>query len=311
MSAPLVICTNVITFPTFDDFYSKLKDLKFEFDPSALSLPTMPSPLFPTINSPDLYIANLATQLSISTFLNFIKAALQPMMNFLGMVLEFPVVPILNLTLDDLLNGFDMQALIQRLQDVLPNLTIPLLPDPLLLTISIPEYEIVEKIHALINAYCGNLITFAMGIINAVKDKLAVKPFKFIVDFPGIPEIPTSFEDLLALVYPLLGVENLQELIEKYKNKLNNLPSLSSLLMELEIPGLPDLNFIIPDPLFVDLSILEIEIIEISKNFYMSIMSACTMIIKRFCDKITNFISFTFPTICIPIPRLPNLPTLA
>ena len=52
------------------------------------------------------------------------------MINFLGSVIAFPVVPILELSIDDLINGFDMNALIERFKTQLLNIKVPFLPDP-------------------------------------------------------------------------------------------------------------------------------------------------------------------------------------
>jgi hypothetical protein len=296
------ICTPVLSLPSFESYLSQLRGLKLQFDPSALQFPTMPSPLFPNFISPDIFIAKLASQFSTMTFLNFIKAALSPMMKFLGMVVQFPAVPILNLTLDDLINGFDMNALINNLYSTLLNLRIPLLPDPLLPAIDFPQYNILEKVHALINAYCGNLLTFATSIISSVIDKLGKKPFNFIVNFPGIPAFPTTFEELMAPIFAFLGAANLEEFIAKFK--LGNIPSLSSLFMSIKFPGFLAMNLVLPDPLFESLSFPQIEIAEMAKNYYNAIMNAAANIIKQFCDAVSNFISFAFPTVCFTIPTL-------
>ena len=300
----ITICTPVISFPTFEQYLNQLKNFKLEFDPALLRMPTMPYPLFPHLHSPDFYISKLASQLSVSTFLNFIKAALQPMINFLGSVIAFPVVPILELSIDDLINGFDMNALIERFKAQLLNIKVPFLPDPLFPGINFPEYEIVEKIHALITQYCGNLIAFANGIISAVIDKLGKNPFKFVVSFPGFPTLPTSFEELLAPIFAAFDAIN----VEQFLAKIGNL-SLSSIFQMIKFPGIPLMNLVIPDPFFESIKIPQLELIEMAKNYYMAIMNVCTALIKEFCDKITQFISFAFPTICITIPSI-SVPTI-
>lgn len=296
------ICTDCITLPNFSNYYDQLVESKKEFDPSALSLPTMPSPLFSTITNPDIFISNLASQLSVNTFLNFIKAALEPLMTFVGAALDsLPKVPILNLSLDDLINGFDIDSLVEKYKST--DLSAPLLPDPLLPTASIPEYDVVQKIQSLINTYCGNLITFATGIIDSVIDKLSKKPFNFTATFPELPELPTSFGDLMESAYAKIGAFSLDDMVEKYKSSgESSLPSLSSLFMGLGFPGLPNLNFAIPDPMFEEVSMPELEIAEIAKNYYMALVNACGAYIEQFCDLVKNFISFSFPTICVPIP---------
>lgn len=297
----LEICTPCASFPNFSNYYEQLVGMKREFDPSALSLPTMPSPLFSTISNPDLFISNLASQLTITSFLNFIKAALEPLMNFVGSALSLiPKVPILDISLDDLINGFDIDSLVEKYKSI--ELNAPLLPDPILTSASIPEYDVVQKIQSLINTYCGNLITFTTGIITSVIDKLSKKPFNFTATFPTLPELPTSFDDIMNSVYTSIGAFSLEDMIEKYKSNDLSLPSLSSLFMGIGFPGLPNLNFVIPDPIFEEVSMPELEISEIAKNYYLALINACGSYIEQFCDLVKNFISFSFPTICVPIP---------
>lgn len=297
------ICTSVITFPSFNDYYEKLADLKLKFDPSALSLPTLPSPLFANLNSPDLYVSNLASQLSATTFLNFIKAALEPLMTFIGNALDsIPKVPYLNLSLDDLINGFDINNLIKRL----PSFSVPLLPDPLLANIEIPEYNLVQKVVTLINSYCSSLLTFATGIIDSVINKLSKKPFNFAVSFPGLPTLPGSFDELIAPIYAKIGAFDVEGMIEKYTAKLS-LPSLPQVFMSTPFAGLDDLNFSVPDPLFKGFSSPAIEISELAKNYYQSLVNACGALIQKFCDAVSNFISFSFPTVCVPVPTIDGI----
>lgn len=299
------ICTPVTSLPNFSNYYNQLIGKKIEFDPSALSLPTMPSPFLPTISNPDLYISNLCSQLSVNTFFNFIKAALEPLMNFVGVALNsIPKVPILNLSLDDVINGFDINSLIDKYSSI--NFSAPLLPDPLLPNFSIPEYEVVQKIQSLINSYCGNLITFTTSIINLVIDKLSKKPFQFTATFPTLPELPTSFDGLMAPIYASVGSFSLEDMISKYTSDELSLPSLSQVFTLVGFPGLSNLNFSVPDPFFEDLSAPDIEITELAKNYYNSAINACGSYIEIFCDSVKNFIPFSFPTVCVPIPSLPT-----
>ena len=285
------MATNVICaptqFPTFNDFFNQLSGLKLKFDPN-IHLPTMPSPLFANINMPSLHKVNLAAELVLNQFLNWIMAVIQPMMNFVGAI-PFPVIPILGLTLPDLLAGFDMAALVARFRNALSGLTVPSLPDPLMPSINAPDFEVVTKIQALIRDYCVALITMVTSLIDMVISKLGKKPFNFGVSFPALPNIPTSFAGLMALfAIPDFG-------------SLHGL-NIADFFSNLSLPGFPGLNFAIPSPFFGDVSVPEIEFVEIMKNMFMAMVMWCAAKIGDFCALVSRFISFSLPTVCVPVP---------
>lgn len=313
-------------FPTMDSIYAMIKDINIPFDPRipslpSFSIPSMPSPMYSKICMPDFQKSILATEMATAQFMNWIKAAFDPIISFLGISFTFPSIPYLNIGLPDLLNpSFDISKLIPSL----PDFKVPTLPDPLMPGLTIPEVDRVAQVQALIQMYSSNLLASLTSLISAVVDKLGKKPFSFNIAMPVIPTLPTDFDSLMAPVLAFSGFQSIDDMMARMKTpnvpsgdpnlpfidsltgKLTNaqLPSLEKLMSGITIPGFPDLNLAVPDDLFGNFKNPEASLMQMSKNLYQSMSMAALAVIKRFCDAISNFISFSFPKICIPIPTI-------
>lgn len=292
-----------VELPSYDSIYNLIKDINIPFDPKLpglpkFALPSVPTPMFPSLSMPDFQKTVLATELLVAQFFNWIKAAFDPIISFLGIAFEFPKIPVLNLSLPDLvMPNFDITALLAHL----PNFSVPMLPDPIFSGMKIPEIEALAKVQALIQAYMGTLLTALTSLISAVVDKLGKKPFRFNIAMPQIPTLPTSFDDLMLPIYALLGVADLHSLLAKLKNP--NF-SLAALMSGISLPGFPNLNLLVPDPMFGKFANPHLSIMQMSKNLYAAMANAALTIVKQFCDAVKRFISFSFPKICIPVPTI-------
>lgn len=304
--------------PTYESIQLMLKDINVPFDPRipnlpSFSLPSVPTPMYANLSIPEFQKASLITEMMTAQFMNWIKAAFDPIIGFLGIAFEFPKIPYLNISLPDLLNpDFNIASLIPRLPEfALPTFdmsslipSVPTLPDPLLPNMKIPELELVAKVQALIQAYSGTLLTSLTALISQVVDKLGRRPFNFGIDMPAIPTMPTDFGSLMAPVLALYGVPTVEALLTKIKTPGLALLSIEAMMSGMSIPGFPDLNLAVPSPLFGSFNNPQLAIMQMSRNLYASMSNAALAIVKRFCDAIKNFIDFSFPKICIPVPSI-------
>jgi hypothetical protein len=292
-------------FPTYDSVYNLIKDIDIPFSPKLpniplFGIPSIPVPIYANLCIPDFEKSLLATEMLGFQFMNWILAAFNPIISFLGIAFEFPKVPYLNISLLDLVNpNFDLAALIPTL----PNFSAPMLPNPVLPHMVVPQVELLAKAQALIQNYMGTLIQSITGLIQLVVNKLGKNPFNFVIAMPIIPALPTDFNSLMSYVYTLIGVPNLESLISKLKIPDVNF-SIENIMSSISIPAFLDLNLSVRDPIFGKFNNPQMKIMQMSKNLHMAMGNAALSIIKKFCDAVSRFISFSFPTMCIPVPTI-------
>jgi len=128
-----------------------------------------------------------------------------------------------------------------------------------------PEFEGVAKVQALIANYCTTLLTSLTGILDSVIGKLNAKPFQLGLSMPTLPTIPTDFEGLMLTV--------------------------------------PSLNISLPDPIFGDFRNPSMEMLELSKNYYIALVSKIGKIIDDFVQTFAGVIGgWTAPCACVSVP---------
>ena len=143
------VCSPV-TLPTFDDFKFQLQDIHMQFGINfeGFSLPTLPTPLYADLKCPDMNINDMACQMVLAQFLEWIKAVIDPIMSVVGAI-PWPTIPTIGITLPDI-PSFDFNSLALSLRASFPDLSafsVPLLPTPLLATMNVPSFEITTNTH--------------------------------------------------------------------------------------------------------------------------------------------------------------------
>lgn len=252
-----------MTFPSFDSIYDQIKGLKLSFDPSMPSLPTMPQPMFPNMHMPELQAPNLSFSIMCNQVLKWFEAIIGKLTSFLGSTFTFPDIPHINLKLPDLFSGnLNWDGLLGKI----PDLKLPSLPDPMLPNMSMPEFERLAKLQALILDYMSTLMTSLVGIVESVVAKLNLKPFELGLSMPSLPSplLPISFESLM-----------------------------------LNMPSLPTL----PSPLFGNISAPTVEMLEKAKNYFLHMVSFVGKKIDDFVASIASYIGgWTPPFVCVDVP---------
>lgn len=315
MTQTVPVCA-ASSFPSYDDIFSQIKNLNIPFDPkipglpampTLPKLPSMPSPMFPTLTLPEYEKSNLASSMVLNQMLNWFKEFIAKLKSFVPAIPSIPTVPHLDLTLDEITDpSFDLAAFITNLKLSMPevNFSVPMMPDPLLKGTDFPEFEYVAKIQSTLTNYCTTLLDFIVGAVNQVIGKLNIKPFELGLSMPSLPDIPRSFEELMAPVFAGIDVPDYESFIAKYKDPefSGKLPSLSKLFSD-SFPSVFALgDFSVPDPILGNMKSIEFEVIELSKNYYMAMVGAVGKVIDLFTNSFASIIGFGGKLVCVNCP---------
>lgn len=283
--------------PTFSEI--KIAFANIDFSASLPSMPTIPTPLFPSINSPDMSASTVTTEMMTNQFLVWIKSVLDPLMAFVGAI-PLPTIPELgDASLDDILNAPSAQVnvWVNGIKAQLSAIQPPTLPDFSGLGQQSYDMEAVSKFQALIREYCAALVLKVKELMQSVKNLLSAPPFNFGVTVPTIPDIPTTFDGLMAPVFNVAGVPSFPELVAQYQLPTVTLPPIPELFVP--FPGFESVSVAFPSPWYSSITSPVLEVIEASKAYFMSILMAAGKKIADFMSAISAFVSWSPPTFCV------------
>lgn len=286
----LHICATT-SIPGFSSLYNSAISA-MRFPPTTItipSLPVLPNPIFPGLNSINMEIVTMIQRLQSYQLLTTFKAFLQPLVVFLGISLEsiLPKIPHTNLTLLDLL------VLTPAVISILANLptsiltTIPGVPSPLFYTVNAPAIQLVIAIQGIINGYLNTLIGTVVGLINQVVGILHIG------GLPTIPTVPTMAHLQAMIILPGLPLAKIKALLGQY--------SLAALLALAVISGFPSLPAL-PHPLIPSINCPEINLMVGLELLYTNYVMYPMTIIFNFIESIlSHYLNFTFLKVCITI----------
>lgn len=284
------LCTST-PVPTFNDLYNQfapnLKNPPFNF--TMPQLPTLPSPMFPTMKCPNIEMVTSIAELKATQLMNTCTGMLTPLTGFLGVdpLSILPSVPSLNLKLPDLLSG-NPSTLLQSVKDkIAQGIQFPGIPSPLFPDMRIPEFESISTMCNLIKTYIMQLPDMIFSLINQVCG---------VLKFSSMPAMPTmpSLASLQAMV--VAKVQGATDYLSAMKNmagqKINDLFNIS-------IPGFPSIPSL-PDPLFPSIHYPEFEFYTGFGNMIDHVSSINMQSCVDFCNNtLASKLSFTFPNQCI------------
>lgn len=286
------LCTNS-PLPTFNSLYDGFVE-NLTFPPQSFtfpSLPSLPSPMFPSIGIPNLEAVKILVELQSMQLMTTAMGMIQPMIDFLGLDLGavLPKIPYLDISLTDLLNGDPsvfIQSIKDRLATGLPNLAWPFIPDPFYFKLGIPDISAIQTASLLVKDYSNLLTGFISGLVSQVTSELEI------ANMPTLPAIPTYGELVQLLLDNVPGASNVLDIIESGV-------SLSD-IFNISIPGIPPLPSI-PSPLIPSVNIPEFDFQE---GMGLMLSNITTVLMQKIMDFIDStlgaFLPFSFPTICLP-----------
>lgn len=290
----LQICSTT-PIPDFNSLYESALSA-ITVPPGSISipiLPAIPNPIYVNLNCINMEIVAIIQQFQTSQLLTTFMAFIAPLVKYLGLDLLsiLPKIPYTNLTLIDLIAL--EPTLIYNTLAKLPSSILKLIPGvpvPLYYAFNCPAIQITNAIQGIINGYMNTLIGTVTNLINQVINALDIP------DLPGLPTIPTlpSITELQALIIPPgLPIKKITALLEKY--------SLNALLALAVFPGFPVLPAL-PIPLILSINIPETNLIIGLGILYASYVTyPMTLIYNYIENTLGEFLSFTFPKICISI----------
>lgn len=270
-----------------------LANIKIPFGFAFPGLPTLPTPIFPTLIIPSLekYIAGV--ELQFSQLIMTVKSFIDPLLNFLNIPLidwlpAIPTLPTFNIL--DIINGRvdKIIAEIRRLVKLNFDFKIPMLPT-LYPTLEIPDIKVIHTFQIMMRNYLAIVVTKVTDLISQVTSILNI-------GMPPFPVIPTE-DQIIQMIREKIdsAIENIDDFVIYVKNFKLDINLILSKIVFPMLPALPK----IPN-IMIDIKIPEVEIVAEISNFMMNLVYGLMKKIKDFIDQtLGQFINFSFPTICI------------
>lgn len=274
--------------PSFNSIYNNLKS-QITYPPTPFvfpTLPTIPSPLYSSIRNPNLELVAIASELQSFQLMNTFMSVINPIVQFLSLGLDsfLPKISGMDINLLNLLS-IDASSLYQKMKDMLPDITLPYVSLPILNSLSIPDFELKNKVTLLIKGYLINLIPNIVGIINSVTGILHLSAL------PSLPHFPTMEELKNIMLNKFPSVPDIKTLLSKGISLVD--------IFDFDIPGFPKFSF--PSPLIPNFSSIEVEFTELINILYNEMILTPMKIIVDFCKNVLGMLGFTFPTFCITL----------
>lgn len=262
-------------------------------------LPALPSPLFPSLNMPNLELVMISIEMQMLQLQQTILGIVKPILSKLGIDLSsfLPKIPGLpDFNLMDLIEGAP-DKLIAALKAAMGSigLNLPGIPSPFFPSLKIPDLEVLMTLKVITAEYMAMVVAKIPDIIGQVTKLLKI---------PGMPTIPTipSMAEILAKVKLAIPIPNLPNI------------DIGAILSSITFPGLPALPKL-PSPLIPSFNMPDIEVmlgvISLSVNY---VLGPLKPIMDFVMASLAKFLTFSFPLFCITIPDMDlpdvDLPTI-
>ena len=328
-------------FPSPDSIRDSIMDASVGCPNLTLpTLPTLPSPVFPTLYMPSLQGLMASAEIAISSSMTSISAIYEKFsaIPIIGSSVSsfFPTLPVINLPTVDLIFGSvntpDILAIIkENIPDIAlayDFITLPWYPTydiPDLSTLNIWQ-TISSQALSLVMKSVGAFTDFIFQAASVFGDTIE----DLINSFAGawapiqalIASLPPTFDDIMFSVKDLFDIagdsaaEIFNGLLESVRQQILTLKEVMASVSAFFI-GLPVVN--LPDPLIPDLTPPDFDVREALKNLYTSfpqyVMDQVWSFLDGFLDTVFNLplpsISLSFPLSCDQLTSgLPGPPSL-
>lgn len=282
------LCTTT-PIPSFNDLYNQfapnLTNPPLHF--TMPQLPTLPSPMFPTMKCPNIEMVTSIAELKANQLMTTCTGMLTPLTGYLGIdpLSVLPTVPSLNLKLPDILSGNPSDLLASVKAKIAAGIQFPGIPSPLFPDMKIPEFESLSTMCNLIKSYIMGLPAMIFGLINQVCGLLHIG------SMPAMPTMP-SLDSLQAAV--VARVNGATDYLSAMKSGLP-----INQMFNISVPGMPSVPSL-PDPLFPSIHYPEFEFYTGFGNMIDTYTSTNMQSCVDFCkNTLGSNLSFSFPNQCI------------
>jgi hypothetical protein len=244
-------------------------------------LPTLPSPMFPSLQIPNLSLMMTAVEMQAFQLQNTLVGMMKPMLDLLSIDINSFLPPIPGLP------GYNLLTLISAKADeliatikasILGGFRFPGLPDPLFPSMTIPDLQVLTTLQVAVSNYMQMIATMLPDLIESVTKKLKIP------NITGLPTLP-NIDDVSALA------------VSAYASAGRKLSALSSL----SFPGLPALPAL-PDPLLPSFTMPDIDFASGLMALFNNLTTGLMQPIMEFIENtLSRFLSFSFPKFCITL----------
>lgn len=280
------LCTNN-PLPTFNGLYSQFSANLTNYKFTMPSLPTLPSPMFPSTSFPNVEMVTSISMLQVHQYMQTCMGMLTGLCGYLGSAIDslIPACPVLNVKLPELLTG-DPSALLASIKAQLSaGISFPGIPSPLFPDVQFPEFSSIMTLVNVIKTYIMSIPAAIFSIIGSVTSALKI------TGMTAMPTMP-SLSTLQGLV--MANVPNGQTYYDALKSGIP-----TSQMFNFTVPGFPALPAM-PSPLFPSINFPEGEFYLGFGNMIDTMTLANLTQTYNFCENsLASKISFTFPTQCI------------
>ena len=288
-------------------------------------IPTLPSPVFPTMYPPSIEGMMASAELAVQTALDSCAAIYEQLSNvpIIGNIIDtfFPDLPVLGINLADLMLGnVDTQEILQIIKDNLPDIakyydfiTLPWSP-----TVNIPDIDVLQiwqsitaQAYSMIMKAIGGFVTFIFQVASifgdTIEDLIGMFWSAWAPILNLINSLPPTFEDIMFAIkdfFDLPGV-NVQEiyaaLLAAVREKILTVKEVMAAVSAffIGIPGLIQL----PEPLIPDVTMPTFDLREAFKNLYSNFPQ---YVMQQVWDFLDPFLSIVFglglPSISVSYP---------
>jgi hypothetical protein len=264
--------------------------------PGIPQLPSIPNPLYGKINKPNIEVIDLANELQATQLQTTMMGMIKPMIGLLGIGIDsfLPKIPGTALNLVSLLSAGSSDVLFAAIKAAMARgFKFPGVPYPLFPSLKIPDMEVFHTMQLVVSNYMQTVTTAIVGLVGSVTSKLKIP------GMPGVPTFPTPDLVISMVTYKVNGIK--QILMDKRMALSSINLNLPTLLTSITFPGLPALPSL-PNPLVPSFSIPNVEVTQLLTSLMNTLTTGVLQPIMNFIDStLKRFLSFSFPTICIPL----------
>lgn len=275
-------------FPNFEDLKKVLENFK---SPSAGVLPTIKEVIYEGYSNIMAEVNEVIDAIKAYQDMLTIENLMKPLVAVIGGIIEdfIPVIPLLNISLIDLLK-MDTTKIYDSVENAIKeNLRIPFTPEQLLESFRAYSREVVLTVKMVIVGYKDMLINQIKSMIQEVLDILEIAAM-----IPTLLKVP-SVEDLEKILLTLFPEYNsIVEIIKKTGKTVKELVE-----MVTSASGLPPVN--IKERLISFYSNAELELKERFNQVVDSISSINLKTLVDFVKNTLGQLGFSFPVFCIEV----------
>lgn len=275
-------------FPNFEDLKKVLENFK---SPSKGVLPTIKEVIYEGYSNIMAEVNEVIDAMKAYQDMLTIENIMKPLVSVIGGIIEdfIPIIPILNISLIDLLK-MDTTKIYDSVENAIKeNLKIPFTPEQLLESFKAYSREVVLTVKMVIVGYKDMLVNQIKSMIQQVLDILEIA-----ATIPTLLKVPTveDLQNILLSLFP--EYKSIVEIIKETGKTVKELVDMVTVAS-----GTPSLN--IKEQLISFYSNAELELKERFNQIVDTVSSFNLRMLVDFVKNTLGQLGFNFPVFCIEV----------